>query len=151
MIRLKTNNFLKFEKKNLFKKSTIYIGNKVESTTDYDKVEIARHIGISTSRFSEWKNYDHYKQVMSENNLIRCIVGGIITVEELIKKCAETEKEREYLTALKVHENKTLLKAIADAEGNGIDVEEILQMLIKLKDAGFDPLTILKDFIKFGK
>jgi len=146
MIKLKTNSFLKFEKKKLFKKLTIYIGNRVETNPDYDKVEIAQHIGISTSRFSEWKNYGHYKQVMSENSLIRCIVGGIITVAELIENCAETDKEREYLSALKIHENKALLKAITDAEDHGIDVEGILQMLTKLKGNGFDPVVILKDF-----
>ena len=151
MIKLETNDFLKFEKKKLFKKLTEYIGNKIESTTDYDKIEIAQHIGISTSRFSEWKNYDHYKQIMSENNLIRCIVGGIVTVNELIEKCAETEKEREYLTALKIHENKGLQKAIAEAEENGIDVEKILQILNKIKDSGIEPIEILNNFLKSKK
>jgi len=97
MITIETDNFLNIEKKQLFKKLTIYIGNKIEIATDYKKIEIAKHIGTSTSRISEWKNYDHYQQLISNNDLIKCIACEIVTVKELVDKCVETEKEKEFL------------------------------------------------------
>jgi hypothetical protein len=137
-INMIKKGMLDSEKAKLFKRITIVIGDKLSYLVSKDggwkAREVYAHVGIPEARQSEYKNFNKYKRRISQKDLILCIGGGIVAIDELIKKCAENEKEEEYLTTLLIYEN-----------------QELREILKEVQNAGFDPVEILRNALKNQK
>lgn len=145
------------EKTKLYERITRLIGEKlsylISDEGGWKAREIYSHVGIPEARQSEYKDFDKYKRKISRRDLIMCLGGGIVTVEELIGKCATNEKEKEYLGTLELYENQELRDAIKETKLKGYDPVEILKLygnqelrdiIKKIELKGLDPVEILK-------
>jgi len=99
---------------------------------DYYYKDISARTGISPSHLSEIVNYKNYpNKGLNEKHFVRLLQGGIITVEEVKSHVELTEAEGATLDRFKIHE-----------------FPELVSVVIQLREAGHDPLTILKQYAK---
>lgn len=116
MIKLNSKLMLDSQKDKLYERITKLIGYKlaflITKAGGWKQREIHRHVGIPESRQSEYKDFKKYQRRISLRDLSLCLGGGIITVAELIEKCAQDEKEVEYLKTLLIYENVELQEVV---------------------------------------
>ena len=93
---IKTDELLNYEKKQLLKRVTRHIGKLIDQA-DVLGVEYEKYLGIPGSRISEWKNYDKYQTTISIKHLGIVIENGVVSIDDLIKVCAENDKEIKFL------------------------------------------------------
>ena len=128
--------FLESEKKELLRKVTMYLGDRIRDLTTkrigkWTHREIAKRYGIAQNRQSEWKDYEKYERCLSFQDLILVIGGGFVAVEELISNCAQNEKEEKYLGALRIYEDEELREAATRAVKRGLKPGKILSDALK--------------------
>jgi hypothetical protein len=130
-----SNQMLDSEKKKLYERITILIGAKISYLVSkkggWKGREVHAHIGIPESRQTEYKDFNKYQRRISKRDLVLCLGGGIVSTDELVEKCAKTEKEEEYLTTLQIYENKELKEIIKNIQSVGLDPVEILKKAYK--------------------
>lgn len=134
-INMIPKGILDSEKAELYVRITKLVGEKlsylISREGGWKAKEIYAHLGIPESRQSEYKDYDKYGRRISKKDLIFCLGGGIVTVDELINKCSENEKERDYLRTLRIYDNQDLRDVIKAVEDIGLDPVEILRKALK--------------------
>ena len=125
------------DKKALRIKITRYIAKVLEDMHDtkgYSGVDIAKIYGLERSKQTEYKNYDKYHRTVSFPDLALIIRGGIVTVDELIKNCAETKAEKEFFKSLVIYEDDALREAAYKLLKAGIKPSKILQDALKSRN-----------------
>lgn len=126
----------KREKKNLFNKLVPFVSKKLLKLKDerYDFMEMRQLTGLGNNRLSELAHYKNYdKQVLNEKTLIQLLGGGLVKIEELLKKNNLTETERAYLETLIVYESKISAADMKLLKKHGFTVNDAIQELIKAK------------------
>ena len=126
---METELFTKKDKKKLFKKVAAYSTARLLflKQTEFDFKEISFLTSISTSRLSELIR----KQYLNEKTLVGLIGGGILKIEDLIKKAHLTEKEIQYIKKYDQYENKKLNDRIYEVMKAGGDPEKVLASWLK--------------------
>lgn len=128
---METELFTRKDKKKLFKKVADYSAAKLRflKQTEYDFKEIAFLTGIPTSRLSELVR----NKYLNEKTLVGLLGGGIVKIEEIIKKGKLTEKEIQHIKIYAQYENKKLNEQIYEVMKAGGNPEKILSSWLKDK------------------
>ena len=129
-------NLRKEQVKELYRKITPFASkhllwlNKIEKWT---LNEIYEKCGLTPNRISEIIHYQHYKKdVLTEQNFLLLVGGGILDMKELLNKDHLTNGEKNYLHVKTICLN-----------------EELKEVAFKLeKHYHLDPVSILKNKLK---
>lgn len=143
------NKMFKKEKKEFLTKVTIGVGKLLCKPLDYTGREISEITGISTTRLTEYKDFNKYNRVITETHLAVLLGEGIITMEALMGEVGKTltEKESAALKKYEIYEDKAFKKTLFDALQKGIDVVEVLRQASLVFESGSNPIDVLKEKI----
>ena len=122
------NVLLESERKALFGRVTVYIGDLFKRMTSknanpkWNGSEIARHYGLERSNVTMFQNYEKYGREISPSEIENLLLGELITVKDLKDNCAENDKERNL-----IDERFKLVKLNKIAEKHGVDAVKVLE------------------------
>lgn len=126
----------KREKINLLNKLVPIVSKKLLKlkAEKYDFSEMRDLTGIANNRLSELAHYERYdKHVMNEKTLIQLMGGGLVKVDELLKKNNLSVGETAYIETLVVFESKVNAEDVKLIVKHGFTVNDAIKELIKVK------------------
>jgi hypothetical protein len=135
------------EEKLLLQKVTVAVGTLLEKALiRYTNKEIAALLQVPSTRLTEYKNFEKYQRSIPVTHLVKLLGEGLFTIEDIISTAGAglSKKEKRYLRDMNFYENTELRKMIVQNKNDGMDPVEIHSILRELKDAGIDPMQILR-------
>jgi len=133
-----SHELLKSEKKELFKKISLFLSNRLLEIQTEGKItdlEIMKITGWTNTRISEMRHFDKYQIILPEKNLNILITGGLVTVADLKSNLDLNKKETAYINSLRIYEIIKENPELADA-------------IIKAHEEGHNPTKIIQDALK---
>jgi hypothetical protein len=132
-----TPKLLESEMAEFMKKITIAVRVQLDKylngTPAWSGVEIEAQFGFPKNRQSEIKDPVKYPDTIVSKPLIRkLIAGGFITVKQIENTVVLSERERNHLFQLSIHEDKNLHDALVEATEAGCSLDEISRVIREL-------------------
>lgn len=102
----------KIEKKELYRKLTIFLGHKIQilNLEGWQDKEIYEKTGIPQNRLTEIKRFEKYQRPINEKTLAIFLEKGFVKVKDILDKVDLNSDEKEEVQGLKYFETSEFRK-----------------------------------------